>query len=203
MRARTVLFLKGISATIFSLRSCTACARALGAVHALARAARGAARDDGSCSPALGGSAAKWTNVVWPIKRRQTNQQTNKHTLLFYRYRYIYVLLTKHPGNTVQYMPERRSHEGMYRVRYCPRARSITHLLHARLGYEHFFHSFFVFFLFSGSKSGPYCVILDRLSGQYREIWTGLGCRGLANCMTTVTCRVINIYTSFYMSLRH
>ena len=36
----------------------------------------------------LGGSAAKWTNVVWPIKRRQTNQQTNKHTLLFYRYRF-------------------------------------------------------------------------------------------------------------------
>ena len=56
-------------------------ARALGAVHALARA-RGAARD-GSCSPALGGSAAKWTNVVWPIKSRQTNkpinQQTNTH----------------------------------------------------------------------------------------------------------------------------
>ena len=29
MRARTVLFLKGISAAIFSLRSCTACARVL------------------------------------------------------------------------------------------------------------------------------------------------------------------------------
>ena len=43
----------------------------------------------------------------------------------------MYVLLTKHPGNTVQYMPERRSREGMYLVRYCPRARSITHLLHA------------------------------------------------------------------------
>ena len=64
-------------------------ARAL-AVHVLARA-RGAARDDGFCmlSRPLGGSAAKWTNVVWPIKRRQTNQQTNKHTLLFYRYRLI------------------------------------------------------------------------------------------------------------------
>ena len=54
-------------------------ARAL-AVHALARSRAG--------SPAtaalgvlgvLGGSAAKWTNVVWPIKRRQTNQQTNTH----------------------------------------------------------------------------------------------------------------------------
>ena len=54
-------------------------ARAL-AVHALARAARGAARDDGSCcSRPLGGSAAKWTNVVWPIKSRQTNRQINTH----------------------------------------------------------------------------------------------------------------------------
>ena len=54
----------------------------------------------------------------------------------------MYVLLTAHPGNTVQYMPERRSREGMYRVRYCPRARSIKHLLHARLGYQHFSHIF-------------------------------------------------------------
>ena len=103
----------------------------------------------------------------------------------------VYVLLTKHPGNTVQYMPERRSHEGMYRVRYCPHARSIIHLLHARLGYQHFFPFFFL--LYSGSKSSPYRIILDWLSGQYREIWTGLGCRGLASCMTTVTCRVISI----------
>ena len=44
---------------------------------------------------------------------------------------------------------------------------------------------------YSGSKSGPYGVILDQLSGQYQEIWPGLGCRGLASCMTTVTCRVI------------
>ena len=35
----------------------------------------------------LGGSAAKWTNVVWPIKSRPTDKPTNKHTLLFYRYR--------------------------------------------------------------------------------------------------------------------
>ena len=52
-------------------------ARAL-AVHACPRRARGAARDD-SCSRPLGGSAAKWTNVVWPIKSRQTNKPTDTH----------------------------------------------------------------------------------------------------------------------------
>ena len=56
----------------------------------------------------------------------------------------MYVLLTSHPGNTVQHMPTWLRRSGMYQVRYCPRARSITHLLHARLGYQHFFHSFFV-----------------------------------------------------------
>ena len=101
-----------------------------------------------------------------------------------------------------------RSWEGMYRVRYFPRARSITHLLHARLGYKHFFFHFLLLYL--GSKSSPYRVIFDRLSGQYREIWTGLGCRGLASCMTTVTCRVMNkkikkikyiyIYITWYLS---
>ena len=55
-------------------------ARAL-AVHALAR-------DGLAAIGVLGGSAAKWTNVVWPIKSRQTNKPTNKDTLLFYRYRY-------------------------------------------------------------------------------------------------------------------
>ena len=79
MRARTVLFLKGISAAIFSLRSCTACPRVLSQVHACPRA-RGAARDGLAALGVLGGSAAKWTNVVWPIKSRQTNQQTNKQT---------------------------------------------------------------------------------------------------------------------------
>ena len=54
-------------------------ARALGAVHALARRARGAARDGLAALGVLGGSAAKWTNVVWPIKSRQTNRQTNTH----------------------------------------------------------------------------------------------------------------------------
>ena len=59
--------------------------------------------------------------------------------------------------------------------------------------------SFFLL-LYLGSKSGPYRVILDRLSGQYREIWTGLGCRGLASCMTTVTCRVIIMCTQHVYS---
>ena len=100
------LFLK-ISAVTYT----TACARASGfvferhqrsdffveklygmRVRALAIAcacprARGAARDGLAALGVLGGSAAKWTNVVWPIKSRQTNRQTDKHTLLFYRYR--------------------------------------------------------------------------------------------------------------------
>ena len=46
-------------------------ARAL-AVHACPRA-RGAARDGLAALGVLGGGAAKWTNVVWPIKSRQTN----------------------------------------------------------------------------------------------------------------------------------
>ena len=55
-----------------------ACARALD-VHALARArARGRPRRLLLSRP-LGGSAAEWTNVVWPIKSRQTDRQTNTH----------------------------------------------------------------------------------------------------------------------------
>ena len=100
------------------------------------------------------------------------------------------VLLTAHEGNTVQYMLDRRSLEGMYQVRYCPRARLITHLLHSRLDYQHFFHCSAVH---TRGQSPKYRVILDQLSGQYREIWTALGCRGLASCMTTVTCRVTTI----------
>ena len=85
MRARTVLFLKGIyphhvSAAIFSLRS------KLYGMRARALAVRRRRRL--LLSRPLGGSAAKWTNVVWPIKRRQTDKPTNKHTLLFYRYRF-------------------------------------------------------------------------------------------------------------------
>ena len=93
---------------------------------------------------------------------------------------------------------------GQYRPIHARRAQLLGHVLitifpecaiitrPARLGYQHFFH---FLFLYSGSKTRPYRVLLDRLSGQYREIWTGLGCRGLASCMTTVTCRVINWYT--------
>ena len=111
----------------------------------------------------------------------------------------MYVLLTAHEGNTVQYMLERRSCEGIFRVRYCPRPRSITHLLHARLSYQHFF--IILYILGSGSKSGPCRVILDRLSGQYQEIWTGQGCPGLASCMTMVTCLVINHYKPKVVSM--
>ena len=71
MRVRTVLFLKGISAAIFSVEKLYGMrARALAVHMCMLARARAAARDDGSCSPALGGSAAKWTNVVWPIKSR-------------------------------------------------------------------------------------------------------------------------------------
>ena len=38
-----------------------------------------AARDGLAALGVLGGSAAKWTNVVWPIKSRQTNKPTNTH----------------------------------------------------------------------------------------------------------------------------
>ena len=90
VRAYGLLFLKGISAATFFVEKLYGMrARALGAVHALARAARGATRDGLAALGVLGGSAAKWTNVVWPIKSRPTNQQRNKHTLLFYRYRCI------------------------------------------------------------------------------------------------------------------
>ena len=46
----------------------------------LAGHARGAARDGLAALGVLGGSAAKWTNVVWPVKSRPTNQQTYKQT---------------------------------------------------------------------------------------------------------------------------
>ena len=41
---------------------------------------RDTGRDGLAALGVLGGSAAKWTNVVWPIKRRQTDKQT--HTTL-------------------------------------------------------------------------------------------------------------------------
>ena len=50
-------------------------ARALVCMHALTSArARGRPRRLLLSRP-LGGSAAKWTNVVWPIKRRQTDSR--------------------------------------------------------------------------------------------------------------------------------
>ena len=69
-----------------------------------------------------------------------------------HRYHSIVLLCTGYVSNIdrvlgqyrTQYMSERCSCEGMYRVRYCPRVRSITHLLHARLGYQHFFPFFVV-----------------------------------------------------------
>ena len=51
-------------------RACSRCA-----CLTLARAAR----DGLAALGVLGGSAAKWTNVVWPIKRRKTNKPTNTH----------------------------------------------------------------------------------------------------------------------------
>ena len=55
---------------------------------------------------------------------------------------FINVLLTKHPGNTIQYMLDRRSREGMYRVGYCPCVLSVTYILHARLDYKHLIFHF-------------------------------------------------------------
>ena len=60
--------------------------RVLSKVHACPRARRRAARDGLVALGVLGGSAAKWTNVVWPIKRRQTNQQTNQQTNTHYSF---------------------------------------------------------------------------------------------------------------------
>ena len=85
IRARTVLFLKGISVAIFSLRSCTACARVL-SLCMLARHARGAARD-GSCSRTR--RQRRKVDKCRVADKKQTNKQTNKHTLLFYRYRCV------------------------------------------------------------------------------------------------------------------
>ena len=140
MRARVRFCFWKASAhdAIFSLRSCTACARACSrcasaCMHALARARAGPPT---TAAPALSATRRQRRKVdkyvVWPIKSRPTNQQTcsrcaclpaphargrprrlgcsrstrrqrrkvdkcrvadkkqtNKHTLLFYRYRYI------------------------------------------------------------------------------------------------------------------
>ena len=71
-------------------------ARAL-AVHACPPRAQGRPRRRLLLSRPLGGSAAKWTIVVWPIKRRQTdkptNQQINTH------YSFIGIDVDKTPWN--------------------------------------------------------------------------------------------------------
>ena len=68
-------------------------ARAL-AVHALARS-RGAGPRRLGCSRPLGGSAAKWTNVVWPIKSRPTDKQINTH------YSFIGIDILEDPSQSV------------------------------------------------------------------------------------------------------
>ena len=109
-----------------------------------------------------------------------------------------YVLLTAHEGNTVQYMPERRSREGMYRVWYCPRARSITHLLHARLGYQHFFHFFVVLRVKVRSIScniGPAKRVISRNKDRSRMSGIGkLHDDGHMSCNNTQHCIVCIIH---------
>ena len=77
MRARTVLFLKGISAAIFSLRSCTACARVL-SLCMLAHAARGAARDGLAALSATRRQRRK-VDKCRVADKKQTDRQTNTH----------------------------------------------------------------------------------------------------------------------------
>ena len=79
MRARTVLFLKGIiyqRSDFFVEKLYGMRVRVLASACLPAAGARPLAT---SADPALGGSAAKWTNVVWPIKSGQTNKPTNTH----------------------------------------------------------------------------------------------------------------------------
>ena len=64
-RVRLIIFERHQRSDFFVEKLYGMRARALGAVHALARAARGAARDGLAALGVLGGSAAKWTNVVW------------------------------------------------------------------------------------------------------------------------------------------
>ena len=86
MRARTVLFLKGTSTAIFSLRSCTACARVL----SLCMLAPARAGPPATTAPALSATRRQRRKVdkCRVADKKQTNRQTNKQTLLFYRYRY-------------------------------------------------------------------------------------------------------------------
>ena len=97
MRARTAnCFWKGISTAIFSL-SCTACARVLSQVDALARARGGPPE---TAAPALSATRRQRRKVdkCRVAVKKQTNQQTNKPTntqiYIFsniYIYIYIYI----------------------------------------------------------------------------------------------------------------
>ena len=85
MRARTVLFLKGIIAAIFFVEKLYGMrARAL-VERMLARAARGRSRRLG-CSRSTRRQRRK-VDKCRVADKKQTNKQTDKHTLLFYRYR--------------------------------------------------------------------------------------------------------------------
>ena len=66
-------------------RACSRCA------CACPRSARGRPRRLLLSRP-LGGSAAKWTNVVWPIKSRQTNTHYSFIGIDIYIYIYIYII---------------------------------------------------------------------------------------------------------------
>ena len=101
MRARTVLFLKGISAAIFSLRSCTACAHVLSLCMRLpARAGPPA-----TTAPALSATRRQRRKVdkCRVADKKKTDKPTDKHTLLFYRYRLHYIILyyTSRPCRTL------------------------------------------------------------------------------------------------------
>ena len=62
-------------------------ARALGAVHAFPRA-RGAARD-GSCSLSATRRQRRKVDKCRVADKKKTDKPTDKHTLLFYRYRFV------------------------------------------------------------------------------------------------------------------
>ena len=84
MRARTVLFLKGISAAIFSLRSCTACARVLSLCACLPARAQGRPRRLG-CSRSTRRQRRK-VDKCRVADKKQTDKQTNKQTNTHYSF---------------------------------------------------------------------------------------------------------------------
>ena len=82
--ARTVLFLKGISAAIFSLRSCTACARVL-SLCMLAPARGG---PPATTAPALSDTRRQRRKVdkCRVADKKQTNKPTNQQTNTHYSF---------------------------------------------------------------------------------------------------------------------